>query len=495
MPKQQSSKRIKPSRCDTSEKDSVPMSTFEKEGYEAAMTTAIEYYLQKEVYENDVPISSTVLSLKEILAPSKKHHKKGKTKASPPRPQNDYVLYRKEFQAARLQKDPDVTFALISKESSKSWKKESPLTKNFFQILARVSALAHHEVFPNYRYKPKSAGSSRRDEETKPWMKNEHVFMPGRSESAATTEQPTFGVEETTVKDPAEQDSSCSLTQTRWTAPITSIPTTRHRRRNLTITKNRIKPNDKSVKQDDQNSDTFIELFSRDMSYPTEDNLLFLSTADQSPSLFSFDGQQFSTADTKVDMMPLQTDDFSLFKQYSDQGSGSGFCLQEIFENLELNAASLNDFNLNLPTPQPVNSKEQSFHSQLQILENPSFVNLNRNFDSVSIFNNNAPSTYNNETGSLFNHELDSFQPSSPVPSQIACSLDTNNSVYSYSNPLAGFNDSSTEYNSQLEGYFQKYPQFLLPTVSEKALYQSNVSGSNNASSWSQYDPSYTEAY
>ncbi|PKC15248.1 hypothetical protein RhiirA5_260177, partial [Rhizophagus irregularis] len=72
-----------------------------------------------------------------------------------PRPQNSYIIYRRNYQARlALSDEPNATLNKISKITSSNWKNESLDTKKIFDILAECAKKVHKCIFPNYVYNP-----------------------------------------------------------------------------------------------------------------------------------------------------------------------------------------------------------------------------------------------------------------------------------------------------------------------------------------------------
>ncbi|CAB4384940.1 unnamed protein product [Rhizophagus irregularis] len=90
------------------------------------------------------------LSLYDLLIPTE--NISGKV----PRPQNSYIIYRRNYQARlALSDEPNATLNKISKITSSNWKNESLDTKKIFDILAECAKKVHKCIFPNYVYNPK----------------------------------------------------------------------------------------------------------------------------------------------------------------------------------------------------------------------------------------------------------------------------------------------------------------------------------------------------
>src|SRR2546430_9508595 len=87
-----------------------------------------------------------VLSPDEIM-PSQ--HTRSK---SVPRPQNEFILYRRNLQKRIGRFD---NFGKFSKLASMLWNKEPNEIKNIFKILSKHAQDIHNLLYPNYRYKPR----------------------------------------------------------------------------------------------------------------------------------------------------------------------------------------------------------------------------------------------------------------------------------------------------------------------------------------------------
>ncbi|RIB18093.1 hypothetical protein C2G38_1893100, partial [Gigaspora rosea] len=73
-----------------------------------------------------------------------------------PRPQNSFVLFRKDFEAKYrlLHKDENIFSKKISSLAALSWNKQPPSVRFYFKQLENKALNKHQEMFPNYRYRP-----------------------------------------------------------------------------------------------------------------------------------------------------------------------------------------------------------------------------------------------------------------------------------------------------------------------------------------------------
>jgi hypothetical protein len=92
----------------------------------------------------------TTLSLFDLILPSV-NYRTDKI----PRPQNKYIIYRRDLCAKLALSNSTLTFVNFSKFSSNNWKKESSEVKNIFDRLAEYAKVLHNRIYPNYKYSPK----------------------------------------------------------------------------------------------------------------------------------------------------------------------------------------------------------------------------------------------------------------------------------------------------------------------------------------------------
>ncbi|GBB87267.1 hypothetical protein RclHR1_01370026 [Rhizophagus clarus] len=87
----------------------------------------------------------------------------------PPRPQNVFMLYRRDFMASNEFKDRPSEkrrAGKISKEIADSWNNEKDEIKNLFHALARIARKKHKETYKNYKFIRKSK-IQRKNKDTK----------------------------------------------------------------------------------------------------------------------------------------------------------------------------------------------------------------------------------------------------------------------------------------------------------------------------------------
>ncbi|CAH1757095.1 16665_t:CDS:2 [Entrophospora sp. SA101] len=85
----------------------------------------------------------TYLSIKDLLAPKRNANKIG-------RPQNEFILYRKEILAELKNNNEKHTLREVSQIASLRWKSESTERRNFFIILSKVGFLVYRDLYEHY---------------------------------------------------------------------------------------------------------------------------------------------------------------------------------------------------------------------------------------------------------------------------------------------------------------------------------------------------------
>jgi hypothetical protein len=94
----------------------------------------------------------TTLSFEELLSKQKrKRYGDGVG-----RPQNAFVIYRKDVQARFNSEGKKLDLASMSRAASALWANEAADTKKLFSELADISATIHEAIFPDYEFHPKN---------------------------------------------------------------------------------------------------------------------------------------------------------------------------------------------------------------------------------------------------------------------------------------------------------------------------------------------------
>ncbi|CAG8544503.1 1604_t:CDS:2 [Ambispora gerdemannii] len=144
----------------------------------------------------DPPYKLT-LSIDELLAPAKKTRKNKRPKDSnslekPPRPQNGWVIFRKDYEAKLRLLNPNATYKIqdISKECGVEWRSQPSEVKKYFDLLQRI-AFEKHKIIAIFdfnlpqpsQYTPIEASFARQLH----FHSNE--FMPSTTASSLTQHQ------------------------------------------------------------------------------------------------------------------------------------------------------------------------------------------------------------------------------------------------------------------------------------------------------------------
>ncbi|CAG8769993.1 32545_t:CDS:2, partial [Gigaspora margarita] len=88
------------------------------------------------------------------FAEEKENHTQRKRQI--PRPQNSFVLYRRNLSAA-INTSAAINrnnIGFISREASKNWAKERIEVKQVYEVLSTYAKKVHNMAYPNYSYKP-----------------------------------------------------------------------------------------------------------------------------------------------------------------------------------------------------------------------------------------------------------------------------------------------------------------------------------------------------
>ncbi|CAG8558596.1 8156_t:CDS:2 [Paraglomus occultum] len=87
---------------------------------------------------------------------------------SPPRPQNPWILFRKDFEARYRKHSPTTPARKISSFASEAWKTGGRDVAKFFEVLAKVAAIRHQMIYPTYKFSPKKTSPKEREWVFKP---------------------------------------------------------------------------------------------------------------------------------------------------------------------------------------------------------------------------------------------------------------------------------------------------------------------------------------
>ncbi|CAG8477342.1 568_t:CDS:1 [Funneliformis mosseae] len=136
-----------------------------------------ERMIQKTILEETTPEEReelqrfTFLNLNELIKPKVRLN----NDKPPPRPQNAFVIFRKDYQARLTSQHPTLSSAFrdISTTSSKLWKEASDDQKNCFNRLSDLAKSLHEKIWPTSSNSGDNAPASR--DNSLPQPGNEHA--------------------------------------------------------------------------------------------------------------------------------------------------------------------------------------------------------------------------------------------------------------------------------------------------------------------------------
>ncbi|CAJ0763961.1 18625_t:CDS:2, partial [Entrophospora sp. SA101] len=97
--------------------------------------------------------------LKQLISP-----RENRRRRCIPRPQNNFVLYRRNFHAVITKERGHAVaknFKLISNMAAKNWAEESNEIKQLYELIADCAKKVHDCTYPQYVYQPKHKSSKK----------------------------------------------------------------------------------------------------------------------------------------------------------------------------------------------------------------------------------------------------------------------------------------------------------------------------------------------
>ncbi|CAG8572167.1 7001_t:CDS:1 [Paraglomus occultum] len=103
------------------------------------------------------PPYTLTLSCDSILNPIRKRRQNSGKKSLPPRPQNGWILFRRNFESQVRSQCPGGSNTLkeISKLAAESWKSQPEKVQQYFNVLSKLASHKHKIMYPEYVYNPK----------------------------------------------------------------------------------------------------------------------------------------------------------------------------------------------------------------------------------------------------------------------------------------------------------------------------------------------------
>ncbi|CAG8477063.1 37121_t:CDS:1, partial [Racocetra persica] len=115
---------------------------------------------------NDSPPYQLTIGIDELISPPKNSRKatnfrKNPYSSSPPRPQNAFVLFRRDFSAKLKLKEMKTSNGDVSRLASEEWSKQPKEVLRFFEFLENLAKDRHKKIYPDYSYSPKRKSKSK----------------------------------------------------------------------------------------------------------------------------------------------------------------------------------------------------------------------------------------------------------------------------------------------------------------------------------------------
>src|SRR6185312_8952146 len=116
-------------------------------------TKSTFYYTSLTLHERTLllrPPYQLTCSLDELLRPARRKC------FNPPRSQNSWIIFRKDFFSQIRAKHPGTAHSLteISTAASNRWRNLPCAVKQYFKVLAKIAQEQHKTAYPEYAYRP-----------------------------------------------------------------------------------------------------------------------------------------------------------------------------------------------------------------------------------------------------------------------------------------------------------------------------------------------------
>lgn len=161
-----------------------------------------------------------------------------------PRPQNNFVLYRRNFHAVITKErghSVAKNFKLISNEAAKNWSEESNEVKQLYELIADCAKKVHDCTYPQYVYQPKHKSSKKgnntifrevtmdtckqRTERSRDRAKNDKSTTSSSSGSNSTSNSSSSSTSSYSKSStPSIKSLTASMTSTMTTIPMDTTP-------------------------------------------------------------------------------------------------------------------------------------------------------------------------------------------------------------------------------------------------------------------------------
>ncbi|CAG8543066.1 10551_t:CDS:1 [Paraglomus brasilianum] len=115
------------------------------------------------------PYKSHLLPIELVHQGTRLSKSRSRKEGQPPRPQNGFIIFKKDFDARRrsVPSDTKVDSKVMSKLAAFIWHSDEGLRK-YFNLLAKLALQIHKELYPDYDYKPKKCVVVKGSQQAKP---------------------------------------------------------------------------------------------------------------------------------------------------------------------------------------------------------------------------------------------------------------------------------------------------------------------------------------
>ncbi|CAG8688733.1 15017_t:CDS:1, partial [Racocetra fulgida] len=175
------------------------------------MDTSEKMGISKSCYENSfdnelisspLPPYQLTIEIEELVSPPKNSRKakkfqKNPHSTSPPRPQNDFILFRRDFYAKLRVEGIKMKNGDISRLVSEVWNQQPNEVRRYFKLLEKLAIERHNEAFPDYKYSPKKSNAKKPKSKNTRQMNNNIERFPAiyNEMSEETLEEPKTTLE------------------------------------------------------------------------------------------------------------------------------------------------------------------------------------------------------------------------------------------------------------------------------------------------------------
>ncbi|CAG8531809.1 8371_t:CDS:1 [Cetraspora pellucida] len=111
------------------------------------------------------------LEINELILPPENSRKAIRFKknpySKPPRPQNAWIIFRRNYTALSKSKGVKMSNADISRSAAEEWRKQPKEVVQFFEILEILAKEMHNEIYPGFKFRPERNKESKSKKATR----------------------------------------------------------------------------------------------------------------------------------------------------------------------------------------------------------------------------------------------------------------------------------------------------------------------------------------